>query len=82
MAGQVELSPLAQTLLEVVRSIEKGKKRAAIAPSHAMLREVMQEVSNALDDLQAAGEIRVGDTINGLYVKTMQPRGNRGEQLG
>ena len=55
-------------LLEIIASIEAEKKANGVAPSHAMLNEIMQKVDSSvkpeLNKLVSEGKITWCETLN------------------
>lgn len=61
-------------LLEVIKSITKEKEAARIAPTHVLILKDLgflkdrERVQRELKELEAAGLIKIGNTINDRYV--------------
>ncbi len=61
--------------LEIISEIVSEKKAKGIWPTHATEREVIQrcqESSNELKELEKKGQIKLGPTINGIYITVIQ----------
>jgi len=56
--------------LTIIRSIEAHKHNAGIAPTHALLKEVLQAggTLSGLQELTESGQIRLGNTVNDKYI--------------
>lgn len=63
-------------LLEIIASIEAEKKDKGIAPSHAMLYEIIQKVDSSvkpeLNKLVSEGKITWCETLNSFGFKTIK----------
>lgn len=62
-----------EIIFEIITDITRQKREAGTEPSAPILREVSQELHRralqALQDLQTAGKIVSGETINDKYFK-------------
>lgn len=68
-------------ILKIIKAIEEEKKQNRIAPSHALLTEVISKASklgftreNVLDEIEDKlywGEIITGHTINDKFIKVL-----------
>ena len=56
--------------LTIIRTIEAHKHNAGIAPTHALLGEVLQAGAtlSGLQELTESGQIRLGETVNDRYI--------------
>lgn len=61
------------TIIQILTEIERRKQSENKAPATPLLTEVQTEVKNQLlqelTEMERAGIIRIGDTINDKYIK-------------
>lgn len=62
-----------QLIINIVRDIEKRKADTNVIPTHAVLMEVSNEIHtrliHELNEMQRAGIVEMGRTINDKYIK-------------
>jgi hypothetical protein len=60
------------TILKTIKEIESEKQARAVVPSYACRLEIIKRVKEltlqTLEQMQAAGVVRMGNTINDKYI--------------
>lgn len=66
-----------ETILKIIREIESEKQARAVVPSHALTMEVTRRLHTTamqeLEQMQTAGVVRMGNTINDTYILINKP---------
>ncbi len=57
-----------EVILQTIKDIEARKQAEHKAPTHALRREIFQEVNAALNRLYTSGRITTGDTIQDKWI--------------
>lgn len=57
-----------EALLQLIRQTIADKQAANKLPAHALRRDIMKEVKQALDNLRDKGITAEGDTINDTWI--------------
>lgn len=57
-----------EALLQAISEIIADRKQRNVAPLHAMNYEVLDKVTEALNNLEKQGKINVGETINHKWI--------------
>lgn len=62
---------LITALYDQLKACEADKKERNVRPTHTLRMDLYAIYRDALNELYKAGKIKVGDTLNDKYIKTI-----------